>query len=68
MEKTFELDLTPMMWCHRREDLRNRERVAEEYSAKVQGKLKKSAVRKMQITETIIILIPTLYLFGRIFL
>ena len=68
MEKTLELDLTPMMWCHRREDLRNRERKAEEYSAKVQGKIKRSAVRKMQIIETVTVLVPMLYLVGRILL
>ena len=66
MEKT--LDLTPMMWCQKREELRKRETIAEEYSANVKGKLKRAEVQKMQITETIIVLIPALYLFGKILL
>lgn len=66
MEKT--LDLTPMMWCQKREELRKRETIAEEYSANVKGKLKRAEVRKMQVKETIIVLLSMSYLIVRILL
>lgn len=63
MEKA--IDLTFANYANKKANLTARNKAAEEYSVKVQGKLIRKEVRKMQITETILILLPMMYLIGR---